>query len=258
MPMEPANPKISVITAVYNNRSTIRDTLESVLGQTYDHVEYIVIDGESDDGTLEIIEGYEERLDTFVSEPDDGIYSAFNKGVQRSSGDIVGILNADDFYANERVLARVVEAFAETDADCVYGDLVYVDEEDPEKVVRYWESGEYDPERLRNGWMPPHPTFFVRQTLYEQYGGFSKDLDISADYELIIRLLYRHGADAAYIPETLVRMRTGGASNASIGQRLRSHMQDYRAWLKNGFIPNPVRMSLKPLSKIRQYFASPE
>lgn len=253
----PAQPRISIVTVVYNNVETIRDAIESVLEQTYENIEYIVIDGGSDDGTVEVIEEYRDELDHFVSEPDDGIYSAMNKGVRATTGDIVGILNADDFYADETILERVVDKFVDEQTDCVYGDLVYVEPEETDEIVRYWRSGPYSRERFRKGWMPPHPTLFVRRELYERYGGFDQELDISGDYELILRFLYRHRASAAYLPDVLVRMRAGGNSNASLAQRFRGHLQDYRAWLDNGEIPNPLILARKPFSKISQFLAKP-
>ncbi len=251
-------PTVSIVTVVYNNRDTIADAIESVLEQTYEPIEYIVIDGASDDGTVEVIEEYTDEIDHFVSEPDDGIYSAMNKGVRAATGDIVGILNADDFYAGPEIIERIVDAFQTEDADCVYGDLVYVDPEETTEVVRYWRSGPYDRERFRKGWMPPHPTLFVRRELYERYGGFDQELDISGDYELIVRFLYRHRAEATYIPDVLVRMRAGGNSNESLAQRLRGHMQDYRAWLDNGELPNPLTLLRKPLSKVTQFVKQPK
>lgn len=251
-------PKVSIVTVVYNARETVEDAIESVVRQTYDNVEYVVIDGKSTDGTRDIIARYDDEIDHFVSESDEGIYSAMNKGVRATTGDIVGILNADDFYADEKVIERVVETFERRNTDCVYGDLVYVEPEDPDEVVRYWRAGEFETERIRRGWMPPHPTLFIRRKLYERFGGFDQSLDISADYELIVRLLYRRCASAAYLPKVLVRMRNGGSSNSSLVQRLRGHIQDYRAWLKNGEIPNPLMMARKPLSKLKQFMIKPD
>lgn len=248
---------VSIVTVVYNNVDTIADAIESVLSQTYDDVEYLVIDGASTDGTRDVIGEYEEEIDYVVSEPDDGIYSAMNKGIRASSGDVVGILNADDFYADDGVIEEVVETFLHRNVDSVYGDLVYVEADNPLEVVRYWQAGEFERKKFRRGWMPPHPTLFVRRDAYEEYGTYREDLDISADYELALRLLYCHELSAAYLSETLVRMRVGGSSNESLWQRIRGHAQDYRAWMVNGKIPNPVTLAMKPLSKLKQFVVRP-
>ena len=250
--------KISIITAVYNAAPTIEECLRSVLNQTYPSIEYIVIDGESDDGTAEILERYRDDIDRCVSEPDEGLFHAMNKGIEMASGDVVGLLNADDFYADQKVIQRVAETFDERGVDCVYGDLVYVDEHDPEEIVRYWRAGYYERGRFRWGWMPPHPTVFFRRQLYDKYGTFDPSLDISADYELCLRFLYRHGASAAYLPEVLVHMRTGGNSNASLTQRVKGHLQDYQSWFRNRLVPNPLGLIWKPLSKLPQYWHKPE
>jgi glycosyltransferase involved in cell wall biosynthesis len=254
----PEEPSVSIVTVVYNNADTIADAIESVLSQTYDDVEYLVIDGASTDGTREIIAQYEDDIDYFESEPDDGIYSAMNKGIRASGGDVVGILNADDFYADDRVLERVVETFSRRETDCVYGDLVYVEAENPDEIVRFWRAGDFQRKKFRRGWMPPHPTLFVRRDAYERHGLYREDLDISADYELAIRFLYCRELTAAYLPETLVRMRVGGSSNESLFQRVRGHFQDYCAWAANGKFPNPFTLTMKPLSKLKQFAVRPD
>jgi glycosyltransferase involved in cell wall biosynthesis len=250
--------KVSIITAVYNATSTIEECIRSIRGQTHPSIEYIVIDGDSDDGTNETLQQYREHIDQYISEPDDGIFDAMNKGIELATGDVVGILNADDFYADERVIRRVSDTLEERDVASVYGDLVYVDKDSPEEIVRYWRAGYYERGRFRWGWMPPHPTVFFRRELYEEYGTFDPTLDVSADYELCLRFLYRHGASAAYLPEVLVHMRTGGNSNASLSQRVKGHLQDYQSWFRNRLVPNPIGMTLKPLSKLPQYLLRPE
>lgn len=244
---------ISVITIVRNGAGTIRDCIESVLAQSHP-VEYIIVDGGSTDATLEIISEYKSKISRIISEPDNGIYDAMNKGISAAGGDVIGILNSDDFYADADVLPKVAKMLGGGNIDSCYGDLTYIDVLNSDKVVRYWRSGEYDVRRLYNGWMPPHPTFFVRRSIYERYGNFNLSMGSSADYELMIRFLLRHRITAAYIPEVLVKMRTGGVSNASIRNRIRANTMDRLAWQVNGLKPFPWTLFLKPLSKIPQYF----
>ena len=248
----------SVVTVVYNNADTIGDTIRAVLDQTHPNIEYVIIDGGSDDGTQEIVEGFGDKIDYFVSEPDEGIYDAMNKGIRAATGDVVHILNSDDFYADSTVVERMMNVFEQRDVDCVHGDVAYVDWDDTDRVIRYWRAGDFTPRKFRWGWMPPHQSFFVRRELYEKYGVFDQDLDISADYELILRFLYHHDVKSAYVPALVTKARVGGHSNESLMQRLKGHLQCHRAWLMNGKLPNPVTLAMKPLSKLPQYFAKPE
>jgi glycosyltransferase len=245
--------KISVITAVYNNRDTVADALESALGQTHADVELIVIDGGSTDGTLGVLSSYGNRLAVVVSEPDRGIYDALNKGLRLATGEVVGFLHSDDLYADERVLAKVTAAFANPGVEAVYGDLVYVSKDAPDQVVRHWESGVFTPQKLRRGWMPPHPTLYVRRSVYDRLGLFDTDYRIAADYDFMLRLLGQSGVQAAYIPEVLVKMRLGGASNRSLGNLLRKSREDYRA-LKANNIGGIWVLAWKNLSKLPQFF----
>lgn len=244
--------KISVITATYNSRATIREAIESVLSQSWHDVEYIVIDGGSRDGTLDILEQYRDRFSYFVSEPDKGIYDALNKGIRAATGDIVGFLHSDDLFEDENVLASIVEAFKKSNADAVYGDLLYVRSNDPSKVVRYWKSGTFRRNSLTLGWMPPHPTFYVKRNLYESAGYFDTSFRISADYESVLRFLGKHRARLAYVNRVLVRMRVGGASNRSISNIIRKSREDWRAQRING-IGGVHTLVLKNLSKIGQF-----
>ena len=248
--------RISIITVTYNAADHLRDCLDSVRGQ-YADVEHILIDGASIDGTLNILDEYRDHLAHVVSEKDEGMYAAANKGIGLATGDVVGMLNADDFYFSSDTLTKVVDAFSDEKVGAVYGDLVYVDRSNTDMVVRSWRSGEYHPRRFYRGWMPPHPTFFVRRTVYEQYGLFNLDLGSAADYELMLRFLLRHGVRAAYIPEVLVKMRVGGMSNASIGNRVKANRNDRRAWEVNGLKPYPWTIPLKPIRKIPQYWRRP-
>lgn len=245
-------PNLSIITVCYNAAQSIRDCIKSVCNQGFE-VEHIIIDGGSDDRTLEILESYRLRVAKLISEPDSGIYDAMNKGLKLVSGDVIGILNADDFYSNSGVLQKVAASFEDEQIESCYGDLVYVDSTDLCKVLRYWRSGSYDRRKFYNGWMPPHPTFFARRSVYKQYGLFNLNLGSAADYELMLRFLLKHKISCKYIPEILVRMRNGGRSNASFKNRLAAHRNDYMAWKANGLKPHPWTLMMKPLRKIGQF-----
>jgi glycosyltransferase len=245
--------KISVITAVLNGANTLSACINSIQRQTVS-VEHIIIDGGSTDGIIEIVNKLKSGDSIFLSEPDRGFYDAINKGLKLATGDVIGILNADDLYAHEFVLEKVSACFADDSVDSCYGDLVYCDSIDTGKVRRYWRSGHYHKKRFFQGWMPPHPTFFVRRKIYEQYGGFNLKLGTAADYELMLRFLVRYKISTSYIPEVLVKMRIGGQSNATLRRRFVANRMDRNAWAVNGLKPYPWTLLMKPLSKIGQYF----
>lgn len=211
------------------------------------------MDGGSTDGTLDIVRGVGSEIAKVVSEPDNGVYDALNKGIALTTGEVIGILHADDTYADHDVLSRVEMVFEDEGVDSCYGDLVYVDREDNSRIVRRWRSGPYDVRRFYWGWMPPHPTFFVRRKIYEKFGGFNLSFGTAADYELMLRFLVRHRISSVYIPAILVKMRTGGLSNISLMNRLRANRMDRKAWRENGLKPLPFINILKPLSKVGQY-----
>lgn len=244
--------KVSVITATYNSAATIESTLRSVAAQTYPNVEHIIIDGASKDETLDIVRRYP-HVSRVISERDEGIYYAMNKGISVASGDIIGILNSDDFYNGNNVLSKVVREFESSDTDAVYGDLQYVHPLQTDKITRTWRSGDFRKNKFLYGWMPPHPTFFVRRRLYEDFGHFNTSLRSAADYELMLRFLLKHAARAVYIPEILVKMRAGGMSNASVRNRLRANSEDRLAWKINGLKPYFFTLTLKPIRKITQF-----
>lgn len=244
--------KISIVTATYNSAATLRDTLESVLAQG-GGAEQIVIDGGSRDETLAIVASCP-HIVKWISEPDRGIYDAMNKGIAMASGEVIGILNSDDFYADSRVLDRVAEVFADPRVDSCYGDLKYVHPMDTSRVTRNWKSGAFSRAAFYWGWMPPHPTFFVRRSVYEKFGRFNLELGSAADYELMLRLLVRHRISTVYLPEVLVKMRAGGVSNLSLSNRLKANRMDRRAWSVNGLRPYPWTSVLKPLRKIGQFW----
>ncbi len=245
---------ITLITPVWNNASTIRHCIHSINSQTQS-CQHILVDGGSTDGTLEIIENEKMADAILISEPDQGMYDAINKGIALATGEVIGVLNSDDFYADEFVLEKVAKAFEDQAIDASYGDLLYVDRDDTSKVIRNWRSGDYKRERFYNGWMPPHPTFFLRKKLYEKFGGYRLDLGSAADYELMLRMLLKHEANAAYIPEVLVHMRNEGMSNASFKGRIKANRNDRNAWRVNDIQPRPWTLVAKPLSKLGQWFS---
>ncbi|MFN0015263.1 MAG: glycosyltransferase family 2 protein [Saprospiraceae bacterium] len=245
--------KISIITVCRNSAATIGDTLASVRDQTHHAVEHIVVDGASSDGTADIVRAHP-HVARWVSEPDWGLYDAMNKGIRMATGEVVGILNSDDFYAGPHALARVAEAFVRHGTDALYADLNYVQPHPPHRAVRHWRSGTYRREQFRYGWMPPHPTFFVRREHYEILGGYDPHFRVAADYELMLRFLYKHRLSACYLPEVLVQMRTGGISNSSLRRRWHANREDRRAWTQNGLRPGFFTLWLKPVRKIPQFF----
>lgn len=246
--------KISVITISYNAADTIEDTITSVLQQDFENLEYIVIDGASTDGTVELVNKYKDRISRFISEPDKGVYDAMNKGLAYATGDVVAILNADDTYAHQGVLSLVMKTFVETQSQTCYGDLIYVERVPPHSTKRTWIAGKSSPRAFLNGWMPPHPAFFVKREVYEKYGNFDLRFKTSADYELILRFLYKNGVSTVYINEVLVKMKVGGQSNISIKNRLRANREDRLAWKVNGLTPGRLTLTKKPFLKIRQFF----
>ena len=246
--------KVSIITITYNSESTLIDTIDSVLNQTYKDIEYIIIDGKSTDSTVSIIHSYKDKISKFISEKDNGLYDALNKGIAMATGDVIGVLHSDDFYTNYQVIEKVVQTFKLNHADAVYADLFYVDKKNVDKILRKWKSGSYKHGMFVNGWMPPHPTFFVRRHCYEKYGSFNLDLISAADYELMLRFVHKHQIKLAYLPEFIIKMRVGGLSNASLSNRIRANKEDRKAWLMNGLKPKFHTIYLKPLRKIIQLF----
>jgi len=244
--------KISIITSVYNKQETIAEAMDSVLSQTYPDIEYIIIDGGSTDDTVNIIKSYQNRLAVFISEPDKGIYDGLNKGIKLATGDVIGFLHSDDLYENNTVIEKVAKAFIENEIDSVYGDLTYVNKSDPTKVIRYWKSGEFTLKKLRRGWMPPHPTFFVKRAIYEQHGQFDMSFKIAADYDLMLRFLGKYKISTDYIPSVLIKMRVGGESNKSLKNVIRKSKEDLQA-MKNNNIGGMVSLIIKNLSKLQQF-----
>ncbi len=245
---------VSIITAVLNNKELIEYCIKSVINQTYQNIEYIIIDGGSTDGTIEVMKRYEDKITKWISEPDKGIYDALNKGIKLASGEIIGFLHADDVYANDEVIEKVANVFIKYNVDSCYGDLQYVDKNNTDKIIRYWKSQPYRDGLFRKGWMPPHPTFFVKREVYEKYGFFNTDFKIAADYELMLRFFEKHKITTYYIPEVLIKMRLGGVSNRSLTNLITKTTEDYRAWKVNSLKRSFYTIPFKNLSKIPQFF----
>jgi len=245
--------KVSVITVVYNSEKTISDCIDSVINQDHSNIEYIIIDGKSTDQTSEIIKSYQSKVDKFVSEKDQGMYHALNKGFKLATGEVIGLLHSDDIFANSKVISKMAHVFEDHNLQAVYGDLVYVNKENTDQIIRYWKAGSYREGLFLLGWMPPHPTFYARKTVYENFGYFNTQLECAADYELLLRLIHKHKIEIHYLPEVLIRMRMGGQSNASLHNRLKAYAEDRQAWKMNQLKPHVYTSVLKPLRKILQF-----
>ncbi len=247
------NPKVSIITVCYNSASTIEDTIKAVVGQTYQNIEYIILDGKSSDDTLSIAERYKDQISIILSEKDNGMYDALNRGIDLCSGDIIGILNSDDLYTDSKVIEDVVDQMQLDESDACYGDLVYVGRENLNLIKRFWRAGPYQDNYFKKGWMPPHPTFFVKRSCYLNYGKFNLGLVSAADYELMLRFIHKSEIKLSYLPRVLVKMREGGMSNLNLFSRLRGNKEDKLAWRINGLNPGLFTLSLKPIRKILQF-----
>lgn len=243
--------KISLITVTFNAGSTIERCIQSVISQTYKNVEYIIIDGASTDATDQIVNQYSDYIHRFVSEPDQGIYDAMNKGIKFATGDIVGMLNSDDFFPDNSVLEDIAAVFEDKSIRILYGDLDYVNQLG--KIFRNWRSGKYTTGKFNWGWMPPHPTFYCRRELFDEYGFYSLDYGTAADYELMLRFMHKHRLNSFYLEKVVVKMKTGGASNKNVSSRVKGWLNDFRAMQKNEISMPFIAAFLKPLRKIGQY-----
>lgn len=245
---------VSIITVCFNNRKFIPVAIESVLNQTYSDIEYIVIDGGSTDGTVDIIKSYGNRITKFISEPDRGIYDAMNKGLKLASGSIVGLLNSDDLYIDNHVISTVVEKFKQSSCDVLYGDLYYVNADNPERIIRKWHTGYYVPDSFKKGWHPPHPTFYVSKHIYDKYGYFDLEFKLAADFELMLRFLEKHHVKSFYIPKPLIRMRMGGTTSKSIKNIINQNIECYKAFRKNGIGVSRLYPFYRIIPKFLQFF----
>jgi len=245
--------RVSIITVCFNSAKTIEDTIKSVLGQDYNNIEYIVVDGGSTDETLEILSRYKNKISRIASEPDEGIYDAMNKGIKMATGEIIGFLNSGDIYMSESVAGQIVDSIKANNADCCYGDLQYVAKNDLQKILRRWKSQPYSDGLFEKGWHPPHPTFFVKKSVFDKYGGFDLGYSIASDYELMLRFLEKHSVKSCYIPEVLVKMRIGGMSNKNLWHIAKANIQCFQAWKRNDLKVSLFIMLKKPVSKLFQY-----
>ncbi|MBN3209690.1 glycosyltransferase [Pectobacterium brasiliense] len=245
--------KVSIITATYNSAKTISDTLKSLNAQTYPDIEYIIIDGGSKDNTLSLIKSSCSRVSVIISEPDKGIYDALNKGILSATGDIVGFLHSDDFFAYPDAVKDIVDAMRESNADAVYGDLNYISSTDNDVIVRKWISGGFDINKMKLGWMPPHPTFYMKRACYQRFGSFDLSYRISADYDSLLRYLWIHKVTVKYIPKVIINMRVGGMSNRSLSNMIMKTKEDVKA-MKSNKLPWLSAVAGKNLSKIPQFF----
>ena len=245
--------KISIISPVYNNKNYIKFSINSLNAQSFKHKDHIVIDGNSSDGTKEFLLANKSYFSSFASETDFGVYDALNKGFKLAKGDVVGLLHSDDLYANKNVLKKISKIFSDPKVDIVYGDLDYVYKDNPNKIIRHWNAGEFSLDKLQSGWMPPHPTFFIRKKLLNQIGFFNTRYKIAADYDFMLRALTQKNVNVVYLPEVLIKMRVGGMSNRSLKNILLKSYEDYQI-IRHHKIGGIVTLLFKNLSKISQFF----
>ncbi len=251
--MKPEKMTISIITATYNAEKTLESAIQSISNQDYFDIEYIIVDGGSTDKTLQIIEKYKDRIQHFISEPDKGIYDAINKGISLASGNIIGLLHADDIFYDNKVLTNIAQEFKHGCYNAVYGDLQYVNAQNTDKVIRYWKSCTYKTSLLKSGWMPPHPTLFVQKEVFEKIGKYSLKYKIAADYDFVLRLFSTSTYTFKYLPQVITKMRVGGASNKSIKNIIQKSKEDISA-LKQNKIGGVSTLIWKNVSKIPQFF----
>ena len=242
--------KVSIITVCYNSAKTLEHTIQSVLGQDYPEIEYIVVDGASKDGTLEIIQKHQSTISKWISESDRGMYDAMNKGIAMATGEVIGILNSDDVYMNNHAVSDLISKMQKDHADVVFADLILVDESQPEKILRYYDSGQFNPDRFRFGWMPAHPTVFVKKRIYDEVGLFKTDYQIAADYEMLIRILAVNKTSYTYLAKPVVRMRAGGTSTAGLLRNWILNTEIVRACKENGIYSNMAMLLLKIPAKL--------
>ncbi|MEO5891091.1 MAG: glycosyltransferase family 2 protein [Ferruginibacter sp.] len=244
--------KVSIITVTYNSAATLAHTLETVNNQDYADIEHILVDGGSSDATVSIIQSYP-HVAKWVSEKDYGLYDAINKGIQMATGDVIGILNSDDFFPGNHIVSLIVKSFEDNNVDAVYGDIAFVRPGRLNKIIRLYSSHKFTPRRFAFGYMPAHPSFYVRRNCYVELGMYQHDYKIAADYELLMRFIYRHGISHAYIPAILVYMRTGGVSNKNVFSRYTLNKEIIRACKANGVNTNMAVLSLKYINKVFEY-----
>jgi len=251
-----ANPIVSIITVSFNSLRTISDTINSVLNQTYPNIEYIIIDGGSIDGTVELVKSFNNRITKFISEPDTGIYNAINKGIRLAEGSFVGIINSDDFFCNNNIIQKVADAFGDPETDAVFGDAQFVDPVNTSKIVRYYSSKNFNTGKFKFGFMPAHPSFYVKRELFEKLGYYKTDYKIAADFELLVRFLYIHQINCKYLKMPFLSMRMGGVSNRSIQSKFTLNKEIVRACKENGIHTNYFYMYSKYFIKMFEFFGN--
>ncbi|MEI7499042.1 MAG: glycosyltransferase family 2 protein [Bacteroidota bacterium] len=249
--------KVSIITVCYNSENFLSDTINSVLAQTHPDIEYIIVDGQSEDKTVEIIKSFGPKVSKWISEPDKGLYDALNKGIGLATGEVVGFLHSDDMFADENVIKKVVESLACAEVDAVYGDIRFVDQINVQKALTNRKSGNFHLWKLYLGWSPPHPTFYMRRELYNRYGAFDPSFEIASDYDSLLRYLVRYKIKTTYLPLVMVKMRVGGISNRTMKTISRKWREDYRAMKKNNF-GNAFTLFLKTMRPIAHFYKSPK
>ena len=242
--------KVSIITVVYNRADVIRDTIESVLGQTYKNIEYIIIDGASTDSTMDVVNEYKDKISKIISEPDRGLYDAINKGIKEATGDVIGLIHSDDFYLDNLVIQRVVDTFKKENKHMLFADLLYIKGDNKDKVLRYYSTKNFTVKKLKYGFMPPHPTLFVKKEVYEKYGLYKIDYKIAADYEMFVRLLLVNKLSFSYIHLPIVKMRVGGVSSGGIRRKIECNIEVLRAIRSNGLKANHLVLLKKYPIKI--------
>ena len=245
--------KFSIITVCFNSEQFIANAINSVLKQDYQDVEYVIVDGESKDNTLNIIKSYGDKITKLISEPDNGIYDALNKGVSIATGDIIGFVHSDDMLASKEILKQIVNEFKKNKVDGVYGDLQYVSHSNLDHIIRYWKSKPFNSKLLKQGWMPAHPTLFLKKSVYKRYGGFDTSYLISADYNFMLGILKNPDLKFGYLSKVTTKMRVGGASNRNLKNIIQKTKEDYRA-IRNNEVGGLLALILKNTSKIKQFF----
>ena len=246
--------KFSIITATYNSTTTITDCINSVNNQTYPNIEHIIIDGGSTDDTLKIIDSIPNRVSKTISEPDKGIYDAMNKGISQATGDVIGILNSDDFYASDTIIQKIITTFEKTNCEAVYGNLDFVNPNDSKRILRHWKSSQFKSGSFKKGWHPPHPTFFVKREVYKKHGIFDTSLNVSADFELMLRFIEKNKIETYYLDETIVKMRYGGASTTSLKGIFQGNKNILKAFKKNKIKVSPFYTLNRFVYKAAQFF----
>ena len=245
--------KVSIITVCFNSVNTIAHTIQSVINQNCSNIEYIIIDGASTDDTISVIDRYKSNIDLIISEKDNGIYDALNKGIENSTGDIIGFLHADDFFKNNNVIQNILDSFVNNNIDMLYGNIQYVDQYKSEKVIRYWKAGKFVAGVFKWGWMPPHTSFFLLKSCYQNYGNYLLDVGTSADYELMLRMFELNQLNSHYLDKVLTCMRVGGVSNNTFKNRWLANRNDKKSWEINQLKPFWFTFILKPLRKVPQF-----